>query len=715
MRCNPSYWLLGLVPIAMLSWVAVELERDGIERDLGRRMQQALARNGFAWAAPIFSGRDATLTGKALDDTDPARAIAAARDVWGVRTADARIGLVETVDRYTWTATSRGDGRIVLAGFAPSEESRRTLVSAAKSNFSGADIVDEMRLARGAPDRDAWMSGAEFGLKQLSHLKRGVATLEQLDISLTGEAASSPSYKAVRAALADERPAGVGLGVEDIKPPRLDQYAWSAKYAGGDVTITGFAPSDAVRGDLERKAKSSFRNAKISDRAEIADGAPDGFAAAAATTLEQLALLKSGAADFNGKEITFTGQAADEAAALAVRKTLRSVIPQSYKLIDQIGFPKTSPPAPQGYVMAIANDGTALEVSGMVPSEASRTALVDAVRARFPGKTVADKLAVAQGAPEGWQQCIVAGLAALPRLKSGKAQLIDRKLTVVGATDDYAVAEAVPIDVKAAAGQTCDAQTNIQFSGKAPTDLSWKAVRGADRRLVLQGETPDASSRVRLAEAAQTLFPGVNVSDQMIIAGSSSQVWLPVALRGLEQLAKLNQGEATLVGQELTVSGIAVNEDVASAVRSAVASGMPQGFTGREKVTVMSAVEREADQCEGLMRATTERGVINFARAAADLTQDSTDTLKELAEIANECPKFRIEIEGHTDAEGTDERNQRLSDRRARAVADFLVGVGVSSSRLNAVGYGASRPIADNDTEEGRARNRRIEFAVKVN
>ncbi|MGQ0457468.1 MAG: OmpA family protein [Hyphomicrobium sp.] len=699
----------------MLSWVAVELERDGIERDLGRRMQEALARNGFTWAAPILEGRDATLTGKALEDTDPARALAAARDVWGVRTADARIGLVESVDRYTWTATSRGDGRIVLGGFAPNDETRRALVGAAKSVFSRAEIVDEMRLARGAPDRDAWLSGAEFGLKQLAQLKRGVATLEQLDISLEGEAATPPSYKSVRAALADKRPAGVGLGIEDIKPPRVDAYAWSAKYSGGDVAIAGFVPSDAVRGELERKAKAAFKTASISDRADLAEGAPEGFASAAATALEQLAALKSGSADFRGNEITFTGQAADEAAALAVRKTLRSVIPQSYKLNDQIAFPKPAQAGPQGYAMTIAHDGAALEVSGMAPTEASRIALVDAVRARFPGKTVADKLAVTQGAPEGWQQCIVAGLAALPKLKSGKAQLVDRKLTVVGATDDYAVAEAVPIDVKAAVGQICEAQTNIEFSGKARTDLSWKAVRGADRRLLLQGEAPDAAARVRLAEAAQTLFPGVSVADQMVIAGAPSQVWLPVALRGLEQLAKLNQGEASLVGQELTISGVAVNDSVASAVRAAVASGLPQGFTGRDKITIMSSVEREADQCEDLMRATTERGVINFERAKADLTQDSADTLKELAEIANECPAFRIEIEGHTDAEGTDERNQRLSDRRARAVADYLSGAGVSSSRLSTIGYGASRPIAENDTEEGRARNRRIEFAVRVN
>ncbi len=70
MRCKPSYWLLGLLPIAILSWVVAELERDRIESDLARRTQDALARAGLARAAPIFSGRDAVITGRAAEAPD---------------------------------------------------------------------------------------------------------------------------------------------------------------------------------------------------------------------------------------------------------------------------------------------------------------------------------------------------------------------------------------------------------------------------------------------------------------------------------------------------------------------------------------------------------------------------------------------------------------------------------------------------------------------
>jgi outer membrane protein OmpA-like peptidoglycan-associated protein len=129
----------------------------------------------------------------------------------------------------------------------------------------------------------------------------------------------------------------------------------------------------------------------------------------------------------------------------------------------------------------------------------------------------------------------------------------------------------------------------------------------------------------------------------------------------------------------------------------------------------MSQEEKAADSCQTLMRQASANGTINFARAKADLTADSAQTLRDLAQIANQCPSFKIQIEGHTDSEGTDERNQRLSNRRAQAVADFLAQSGVDPQRMTTVGYGATKPIADNATPEGRAKNRRIEFTVKVN
>ena len=73
---------------------------------------------------------------------------------------------------------------------------------------------------------------------------------------------------------------------------------------------------------------------------------------------------------------------------------------------------------------------------------------------------------------------------------------------------------------------------------------------------------------------------------------------------------------------------------------------------------------------------------------------------------------MEIEISGHTDNVGAEDYNQKLSQERAQSVADYLIGKGIESTRLKAIGYGEGRPIAFNGDEEGRQTNRRVEFKV---
>ena len=86
--------------------------------------------------------------------------------------------------------------------------------------------------------------------------------------------------------------------------------------------------------------------------------------------------------------------------------------------------------------------------------------------------------------------------------------------------------------------------------------------------------------------------------------------------------------------------------------------------------------------------------------------------LDAIAAVMKEQGRLRIEVRGHTDAKGTEEYNQKLSEARANAVRDALIALGVPEGRVRARGFGLSQPVATNDTEEGRAKNRRTEFIV---
>lgn len=96
----------------------------------------------------------------------------------------------------------------------------------------------------------------------------------------------------------------------------------------------------------------------------------------------------------------------------------------------------------------------------------------------------------------------------------------------------------------------------------------------------------------------------------------------------------------------------------------------------------------------------------------ATLRKESFNELENLTKLLNDVPSLKIEISGHTDGKGSAAYNLTLSDNRAKAVVDYLVGKGISKDRLVAKGYGLTRPIATNDTEEGRQLNRRTEFEI---
>jgi OOP family OmpA-OmpF porin len=110
---------------------------------------------------------------------------------------------------------------------------------------------------------------------------------------------------------------------------------------------------------------------------------------------------------------------------------------------------------------------------------------------------------------------------------------------------------------------------------------------------------------------------------------------------------------------------------------------------------------------------------INFDFNKYNIKPEFAPVLDEAAQILKDNPDVRVTIEGHTDSIGSVAYNQRLSERRAAAVKRYLVSRGIEASRLETVGYGKSRPIADNkkpngrDNPEGRAMNRRAELKVQ--
>lgn len=103
---------------------------------------------------------------------------------------------------------------------------------------------------------------------------------------------------------------------------------------------------------------------------------------------------------------------------------------------------------------------------------------------------------------------------------------------------------------------------------------------------------------------------------------------------------------------------------------------------------------------------------ITFAYNSAQVQPQFRQTLDQVADILSQYKQTYIDVYGHTDSTGSDAYNQRLSEQRAVSVADYLASRGVQPARIGTRGFGKSQPIASNDTEEGRAANRRVEIKI---
>ncbi|HYH07018.1 MAG TPA: OmpA family protein [Thermoanaerobaculia bacterium] len=165
------------------------------------------------------------------------------------------------------------------------------------------------------------------------------------------------------------------------------------------------------------------------------------------------------------------------------------------------------------------------------------------------------------------------------------------------------------------------------------------------------------------------------------------------------------------------------NRGSGNAKRGAVVGGVVGAATGAIVGAMMDKQERELRQIEGIDVARTDedelrvtvRNEILFDTDSSSLRSASRDELREMADVFNKYNDTTIVVAGHADSTGSEAYNERLSSRRANAVSGYLEDLGVRGSRIDAVGYGETRPKASNSSASGRQQNRRVEIYVRAN
>lgn len=702
MRCNAWRWLWGLIPIAMMGWVAVLAHREDFERDLAVRAKAELDRTAMGWAKVAFIGRDAVVSGRSPDSSAPEKALQSVHDTWGVRTVENRIGLADQVDKYVFIAR-RDANRIRLEGHVPSEAARREIADLAKSAFPTARIEDKLVITRGAPDYEVWLAGIAFGLKQLLNLDHGQIDLEQTELSIRGEPTDAQSHDRLQKALAGDLPRGVSLRREALRAPAVKPYALSAKRAGRSVSLTGHVPDDDTRRALRAALLANAPDIEIDDRTVLAGGEPPEFGAALALLLRELGRLDEALVEVTDDKLSITGIADSKATVdivLAALQRLPASFVTSHRLSHRVAT--ISP-----YVTQAVAEGGAIVLTGHAGNAEARRSIGEVAMRLFAGREVRNNLEIGLGEGATWERCLELGLEALRVLDKGRAVLVGRQLEVTGVAESEDVAQKLTEALRDDAGADCATETRITFAQPKPRVVE-AAKPSAD-----EDDLRKRSEAAAVAEEQRRQYE----EQQERLADEQRRRAVEQRRLADEQTRRKATAEAALAEEQTRRT-----EDAAR--RRAVASAGDdddrrrlEDFRQRAAAAAAAEVEvqrrREiATECQDALRKVVREGIILFDFAKADLDSDSHETLDRITRAVNGCPDFNISIEGHTDSDGAPDRNQRLSERRARAVVDYLVRNGVPKARLIAVGHGQSRNIVPNDTSENKAKNRRIEFNV---
>ena len=367
-------------------------------------------------------------------------------------------------------------------------------------------------------------------------------------------------------------------------------------------------------------------------------------------------------------------------------------------------------PEAKPFVWSAERDVVRVTLSGSSPLPAIKGRLMEAARTNLGGVEVVDRMNLARGAPPRFDQAALLLLDQIGKLKEGKITLSDTAVSLSGMARELGGREAIAAALKNLPEGFSVAVNDV----KAPPYIFQAYKDPVAVTLTLTGNVPDKDVHAALVAAAGRKFFKEKVVDNLKESIGAPSRFAAAVVPALGALSRLSTGTLVVTDREVKLSGDALYETAAAQIRAGLGKDFPQGWQFKPEISVKpAAAPVDATVCQQLFTELLGKARIRFEPGKADIVADSAGLLDRLIETALRCPTANIEIAGHTDSDGDETGNQALSEKRAQAVADYLVKAGLPATRFSAAGYGATQPIAGNDTDQGKAQNRRIDFVVK--
>lgn len=505
---------------------------------------------------------------------------------------------------------------------------------------------------------------------------------------------------------------------EAVEPPR---FSIELLRNDGGVQVIGLIPASADREALIGRIRGIAGDAEVTDLLESAAfPAPRGWQGAVGFGLDALDTLPRAKVSIAADRVSVTAMSDSRAEKRKIESDLARRAPDGVRLALDIAAPR--PVITPFTLRFLIDEGGARFDACSAATEAGRDVILKAAaEAGLDGKI---DCTIGMGVPSpDWPQAVRLGIEAVSGMGGGTLTFSDADISLVAlqtvsqADFDREVGKlegALP-DVFALRAVKPEPPEEAEPEAEGPPQFV--ATRSPEGLVQLRGRVPDDRTRAAIETFARARFGAASIDDASRTDTGLPAGWGPQVLAALDAMALLHNGAVVVEPEHVELSGVSGVKEARAEAARILAAQLGQGVEFDISIRYDESLDAEAglpspEECQERIGAILAKRQITFAPGSDTIDAEARETIDQIADTLRQCTDVQMEIAGHTDSQGRESMNLGLSQARAESVLAALMARRVVTSNLTAKGYGEANPIADNDTEEGREANRRIEFTL---
>lgn len=504
-----------------------------------------------------------------------------------------------------------------------------------------------------------------------------------------------------------------------INPPRF-----SIEILRNDdgISLIGLIPQATDREELVDSIRDIANGLQVTDLLDQADfPEPDGWVAALSYSIAALAELPRSKISIGPNRVDLKAITDSPEEKRQIESDLVRNAPEGLQLALDVSAPR---PVISPYIFRfiIDSDGSRFDACSTFTTEGRDVIIAAAREAGLLGKATCT---IGLGIPSPtWDDAVVIAIAKLKEIGGGSITFSDADVTLVALdSTQQSVFDEIVGDLKSELPDAFSLHAIlpepvvINGTGEGTGPPEFIATVSPEGDVRLRGRIPDERTRIATEGYAKAQFGSDAITVNMRLDPDLPNGWSTRVLASLEALAILSSGSAVTQPDVVEIRGLTGNPNAKSEISRVLSEklGVSEDFrisvTYQEKLDVLANIPTPRE-CVDQINKVLSVQQIKFTPSSADIDEVARISIDNIAEIMKSCLDVPMEVGGHTDSQGREVMNLALSQSRATSVVNALLARRILTSNLTAVGYGETKPIADNKTEAGREANRRIEFTL---